>query len=73
MGSSVMGSDTVFDDQAQATCMVGSKGRPDFNTPKTIWMSLRIAAPTIAILGLPEVMGSGLYICIKAAPTSLSQ
>ena len=48
-----VGSDTVLFDQTQAACIVGSNGRPDFNTPKMICTSLRIAAPTIAILGLP--------------------
>jgi hypothetical protein len=47
------GSDTVLFDQTQVTCMFGSNGRPDFNTPKMICTSLRIAAPMIAILGLP--------------------
>ena len=32
----------------------GSKGRPDFNTPKAMWSNLRIAAAMTAILHRPR-------------------
>ena len=62
----------VYCDQlvtTECTAMRELNAVPDFSTPKTIWISFRITAPTTSILGLPasnrrcpNAFISGLYL-----------